>query len=123
MNTLIRFLAPVLLSVCTVCVASVQTVKSDKKQPETSRLARDKGFETVQKLCTSCHSSQLIVQNRASREGWLEAIRWMQRTQNLQTFDAQTETLILDYLAKNYAPNKKGRRVPLKIKRWYSFSK
>lgn len=77
------------------------------------------GFVAVKKNCTVCHSPQLITQNRASREGWLDTIRWMQATQNLQQFDAQTEDIILTYLAKNYAPVKIGRRAALRIDRWY----
>ncbi|MEL6191568.1 MAG: hypothetical protein AAFR66_05950 [Bacteroidota bacterium] len=40
-------------------------------------------YMTVIANCTSCHSSKLILQNRATKEGWEEMIRWMQQTQNL----------------------------------------
>jgi len=68
--------------------------------------------------CTNCHSAKMISQNRASREGWQHMIEWMQETQNLWDLGAN-ETLILDYLASNYAPEKKGRRAPLRDIEWY----
>jgi hypothetical protein len=61
----------------------------------------------------------LIIQNRATREGWTEIIRWMQKTQNLREFSPQDEKAILDYLADNYAPQALGRRPPLTIREWY----
>lgn len=78
-----------------------------------------KGYETIVANCIACHSTRLIVQNRADRQGWLKMIRWMQETQNMQRFDAATETTMLDYLAKHYAPTEKGRRAPLKVEKWY----
>ena len=72
----------------------------------------DKNFTIVKNACTSCHSAKLITQNRATREGWEQMIRWMQATQGLPDL-GQNEPKILDYLAKNYAPEKKGRRTVL----------
>ena len=40
-------------------------------------------FEIVRGNCTACHSGKLIAQNRATREGWQQMIRWMQKTQGL----------------------------------------
>lgn len=68
--------------------------------------------------CTSCHSAKMVTQNRATREGWLTMIRWMQETQNLWDL-GDSEPLILDYLAKYYAPEKAGRRQPLTNIDWY----
>lgn len=68
--------------------------------------------------CTNCHSALMITQNRASREGWQHMIEWMQETQNLWDL-GDNEPLILDYLALNYAPEKKGRRAPLTNIEWY----
>ena len=42
----------------------------------------DTGLEEVRANCLGCHSSLLITQNRATRDGWLSTIRWMQETQN-----------------------------------------
>lgn len=68
--------------------------------------------------CTGCHSGKLVTQNRATREGWTNMIRWMQRTQNLKDLGAD-EQKILDYLSKNYAPAEQGRRVNLEVNEWY----
>ncbi len=75
-------------------------------------------FELVQQNCLACHSAKLITQNRMSRERWKETIVWMQETQKLWDLGVN-ESKILDYLAKNYAPKKKGRRANLVINEWY----
>lgn len=69
----------------------------------------DENFETVRRACTSCHSSKLVTQNRATRDGWKQMIVWMQATQGLPDL-GKNEVKILDYLAKNYAPSDVGRR-------------
>lgn len=68
--------------------------------------------------CTGCHSGKLVTQNRATREGWRNMIRWMQETQNLKDL-GQDEEKILDYLSKNYAPTTQGRRQNLVVDEWY----
>lgn len=79
----------------------------------------DDGIELMRAHCTGCHSSKLITQFRASREVWLEKIRWMQRTQNLWDL-GEAEPKILDYLARHYAPaDTYERRQPLKDIEWY----
>ncbi len=82
-------------------------------------LIDDEGLMTVIGSCTPCHSAKLITQNRATREGWLSMIRWMQATQNLWDLGERNEEIILDYLARNYAPEEKGRRAPLTDIEWY----
>jgi hypothetical protein len=79
---------------------------------EKSGLALAPGFEVVSVQCTVCHSARLITQNRASREGWQDMIRWMQETQGLWPLGEQ-EGLVLDYLAANYGTLSVGRRRPL----------
>lgn len=80
--------------------------------PSTAGLADSEGVETVAQHCTICHSSALITQNRASREGWLTMIRWMQEKQGLWPL-GDAEAVILDYLEANYSPEFRGRRAPL----------
>ncbi|MBN3519091.1 hypothetical protein JYB62_03670 [Algoriphagus lutimaris] len=90
----------------------------DGKDVETG-LVKGDGFELVKANCTSCHSSALILQNRFTREGWKVKIEWMQETQGLWDL-GNNESLILDYLAANYAPEAYvGRRAPLKDIEWY----
>ena len=78
----------------------------------------DDGFNQVKASCLACHSSKLITQNRATRDGWKKMIRWMQETQNLWDL-GPNEDIILDYLAKNYAPEETGRRAQLTDIEWY----
>ena len=71
------------------------------------------GWELVRIHCGGCHSHKLVTGQRADRQTWLDIIRWMQATQNLWQFDAQTEAGILDYLAENYPPQPNRRRAPI----------
>ncbi|MEM7510480.1 MAG: hypothetical protein AAF388_06080 [Bacteroidota bacterium] len=75
-------------------------------------------YMTVIANCTSCHSSKLILQNRATKEGWEEMIRWMQQTQKLWDL-GENEEKILAYLTEHYGPEDKGRRAPLAVEDWY----
>lgn len=79
---------------------------------------QDIGMTEVINNCTNCHSAKLVTQNKMSREAWLATIKWMQETQNLWDL-GENEAVILDYLAKNYAPESKGRRQNLAIEKWY----
>lgn len=74
-------------------------------------------METVNN-CTSCHSAKLVTQNRMSKEGWAETIRWMQESQNLWDL-GEDEAIIVNYLAKHYPPTDKGRRENLANVEWY----
>lgn len=78
----------------------------------------DPNLNLVIANCTSCHSAKMVTQNRATRDGWKTMIRWMQETQNLWDL-GENEDVILDYLAKYYAPEKQGRRQPLTGIEWY----
>lgn len=71
------------------------------------------GWQQVSAHCGGCHSHALVTQQRASRQGWLDMIRWMQATQNLWQFAPDVETEILDYLEQNYPPRDNRRRAPL----------
>lgn len=78
------------------------------------------GFQVVRGTCTGCHSAKLVTQNRATRDGWQEMIRWMQKTQGLWDL-GKNEPIILDYLAKYYAPKEVDRRPGLDVEaiEWY----
>ena len=83
-----------------------------------SGLVVDDGFVQVKATCLACHSAKLVTQNRATRDGWKKMIRWMQETQNLWDLGTN-EDIILDYLAKHYAPDEAGRRPNLPPPTWY----
>lgn len=76
------------------------------------------GVEVVIANCTGCHSSKLVTQNRATREGWRSMIVWMQETQNLWDL-GNNEKVILDYLERNYSPKYIGRRQQITNIDWY----
>ena len=76
------------------------------------------GLMTVVNNCTNCHSAKLVTQNRMDADGWRKTIKWMQETQNLWDL-GRNEDIIVDYLAKYYAPGKKGRRQNLTNIEWY----
>jgi len=78
----------------------------------------EEGYELVAQQCTGCHSAKLITQNRATKDGWIEIIRWMQETQALWDLGVNEEAIV-SYLAKHYAPDSTGRRKPLVIEEWY----
>ena len=83
-----------------------------------SGLVAEEGYELVALTCSGCHSTKLVTQNRATREGWKELIVWMQETQKLWDL-GENEPPILDYLAKHYGPENKGRRENLENIEWY----
>ncbi|MEM6763687.1 MAG: cytochrome C [Bacteroidota bacterium] len=76
-------------------------------------------YKLVIANCTSCHSSQLVTQNRATKEGWEDMIAWMQKTQKLWDL-GENHDKIVTYLATYYGPEKKGRRTPLLVEEWYA---
>lgn len=91
-----------------------------KADPETG-LAVDNNLTLIRAHCTGCHSPKLILQNRFTRDGWKQKIRWMQRTQKLWDL-GEAEPAVLDYLTKHYGPEDKpfdGRRLPLKGVSWH----
>ena len=81
-------------------------------------LVVDENLHLIKANCLACHSSQMIIQNRLTKQDWLKSIRWMQETQNLWDL-GQNEAPILEYLAKNYAPEARFRRKPLGEVEWY----
>ncbi len=83
-------------------------------------LKNDENLKLIIGACTSCHSSKLIIQNRATRQGWKNMIVWMQETQGLHDLGVN-EPKILDYLAEHYAPQELGRRKNLDYEEleWY----
>ncbi|WP_291779103.1 cytochrome C [Cecembia sp.] len=75
------------------------------------------GLELVIGNCTNCHSAKLVTQNRFTKEGWINVIRWMQETQGLWDLGTNEESIVA-YLSTHYAPEARGRRKPLEVE-WY----
>ena len=104
-------------------VKTVDPIKIDSAEikngiHEPSGLIADTGFVLVLNTCTRCHSIDIVKQNRATKEGWKDMIRWMQKTQGLWDL-RENEEPILKYLAKNYASTNTGRRKNLENVVWY----
>ncbi len=74
---------------------------ADKPVDPQTGLVIDEGYELVKGQCTICHSARLITQAGKTRDGWVDSIRWMQRTQGLWDLGPY-ESQILDYLSANY---------------------
>ena len=110
-------------------LAPERSFNAPKPSADTTRFDSNTGFvvaegiELVRAHCTGCHSPKLVTQYRASREGWLDRIRWMQRTQNLWDLGSSEEA-VLTYLSTHYGPiPKTQRRAPLSNVTWYELKK
>ncbi|MBD5800960.1 hypothetical protein AZOA_03620 [Azoarcus sp. Aa7] len=89
-----------LLLVLAFPAAHAQGASAPPTDAETG-LVMAPGYPMVKAYCTLCHSAKLVTQAGKTRDGWVESIRWMQRTQGL--FDLGSfEGEILDYLAAQY---------------------
>lgn len=107
------------VKLCILLVFFARQSMAQQSMDAETGLIVDQGFAAVKAECTVCHSAKLITQNKATRQGWLETIRWMQNTQGLRQLSAETEQEILAYLAKNYPPEQKRRRANPVIENWY----
>ncbi len=83
------------------------------KIDEFTGLIKSEGWETVRNNCIACHSTKLITQNHGTRNRWIAMIEWMQATQGLQQFDAETQETMVSYLSANYGPKEDARRTSL----------
>lgn len=102
---------------------TLSLVKDTLKVDSATGLIVDKDLYMVKAQCTSCHSPMLISQNRFTRDGWKQKIRWMQANHNLWEL-GDAEPIVLDYLEKYYAPKQTfSRRAPLKNTEWYPLDK
>ncbi len=61
------------------------------------------GRDTVMKVCSKCHSPNILAANPRNRQGWEDTITKMSGLGAMATDDEFTE--ILEYLAKNVNPD------------------
>lgn len=61
------------------------------------------GHDTTVKVCSKCHSPNILVANPRTRQGWEETITKMSGMGAVATDDEFTE--ILEYLVKNVSPD------------------
>jgi hypothetical protein len=66
-------------------------------------LPRTQGFETVAAYCSACHSLQIVMAQRQSREGWDYLLHWMVEKQGMAPPAPDTREEILDYLSTAFA--------------------
>jgi hypothetical protein len=55
-------------------------------------------------FCTSCHSTQIIMQQGMSRKKWDETLTWMVEEQGMQPMPPDLRETVLDYLAAQFPP-------------------
>lgn len=65
-------------------------------------LPRSEGVETVSAYCASCHSLQIVMQQRQSRDGWDYLLGWMVEKQGMAAPAPETRAEILDYLTREF---------------------
>jgi competence protein ComEA len=70
--------------------------------PHSTELPPGAGKDTVMRVCSKCHSPNILVANPRDRQGWEDTITKMSGLGAMATDDEFTE--ILEYLAKNVTP-------------------
>jgi competence ComEA-like helix-hairpin-helix protein len=70
-----------------------------------SELPEGKGKDVVESTCTDCHSSERIKAQRLDEEGWNAIVREM--IENGAFINPNDLKIIVDYLTKNFGPDKK----------------
>jgi len=53
-------------------------------------------------FCGSCHSLELVKQQRQSREGWDKLMTWMSKTQGMPVVTGEMRDDLLDFLETNF---------------------
>lgn len=74
----------------------------EKVQQHSTELPPGAGRDTVMRVCSKCHSPNILVANPRERQGWEDTITKMSGLGAMATDDEFTE--ILEYLAKNVTP-------------------
>ena len=69
-----------------------------------SEIPPGKNRELVLALCSSCHSLQLVGQNRMTRSAWDRTLQWMETKHKLRFYSPLLREQILDYLGEYLTP-------------------
>ncbi len=107
------FLSRVAAIVIITLSGSFSNAADEGAEPEidpVSGMIIDDHWQTVQAMCSVCHSPKLFTNYGATRETWASLIDWMQAKQGLWPLDPRIEDQILTYLEKNYPPGEVSRR-------------
>ena len=73
---------------------------------EVGVLFKDRGAEEVYAYCAACHSERIVSQQGLTRDGWVELFEWMVDEQDMEEIEEPDLTLVLNYLEKNYGPDR-----------------
>ncbi len=79
-----------------------QPPPKEQNQQHSTELPPGAGRDTVMRVCSKCHSPNILVANPRDRQGWEDTITKMAGLGAMATDDEFTE--ILEYLAKNVTP-------------------
>ena len=71
--------------------------------PDYEDLPDTPGVEEVYYLCTGCHSTAIIKQQRIPDAQWDYLWTWMIETQGMAEPDPETKELMLDYLKLHFS--------------------
>lgn len=65
-------------------------------------LPRSDGHETVAAYCASCHTLQIVMAQRQTREGWEELLALMTGEHGMAPPPAEVRSEIVDYLTREF---------------------
>lgn len=78
--------------------------------PETEDvLPAGHGRSEVFGLCTACHNTAIIRRSGLSRDRWDGLMDWMTEKHGMPPLEGEMRTLVVDYLAGNFAPRRSPR--------------
>jgi glucose dehydrogenase len=80
--------------------SQMEQSKSPNLLPVQTQLPDGEGKELVQRVCSSCHSADMVVGHRQTRAGWASTIQRMAQ-HGASASDQQFDTIV-DYLTKNF---------------------
>ena len=69
-------------------------------------MVRAPGASETFYACTPCHSERIVVQQGLTREQWDELMVWMVEEQEMEPIEESVLTVIIDYLAAHYGPDR-----------------
>ena len=94
--------AALLLAVCAAAPAVPETPEPE----EFGLMVRAPGASETFYACTPCHSERIVVQQGLTREQWDEALDLMVEEHEMEPIEGDARTVILDYLAEHYGPDR-----------------
>jgi len=84
-------------------IAASTTASVFDPNDENWGLPRSAGVDSVATWCSACHTLQIVMQQRQSRDGWDYLLHWMVDKQGMAEPPAETRAEILDYLSREFS--------------------